>query len=515
MATRQITQEIFASDCVGDSAGKHNYNLLSLDSIVCNLSSKFFTSDNSYVSMFTDFANNTAAFMGAANVFFDSSYINAARTTTNLLSGYWESHEFTVHYPLNITTINTGMNLSSPTVNQPDDRLKSLALSFLTKNYPCSSFNVNAISNVVFFLFNTSVTPTDPYDLISISSSPTFSYMTRYMYVEYVRQSIHLANGKIFKFYNNGKKWVYLKTLTGNTVQTPQPNLIQKPYNPIPVAPKTQTGRSSISLSIDVNTTDYDVFKNAVNTGKYYAGATDITVTVDANVYVGSSSSDTAALIVSNSFSQGDSVTIINNGSIVGTGGGGGNGETKGYALNAKNNGEDGGDAISLGFYANIINNGLIAGGGGGGAGGLAYGLDALKKGNGGGGGGGAGYRAGTGGAGFSTMDPLYQSTYGGVKLAGNGSSGSKTTGGSGGNAGIAITAFANQGTALPNGKTVDITSNNGGSGGDLGKSGTSTGLVDSRRNQLPPVGGKAGKYLKGKFFANWVKRGNVLGNIS
>jgi hypothetical protein len=67
----------------------------------------------------------------------------------------------------------------------------------------------------------------------------------------------------------------------------------------------------------------------------------------------------------------------------------------------------------------------------------------------------------------------------------------------------------------LTTGGIGGIGSTNGGKGGDLGQDGTSTGSLDSKKRQLPPLGGKAGNYLKGKTYATWLKTGDVRGNIA
>jgi hypothetical protein len=119
------------------------------------------------------------------------------------------------------------------------------------------------------------------------------------------------------------------------------------------------------------NTQNFDLYSYVYTTGLYYPGFSDIEVTINANIKIGSNSKNIAAFIVSG-FTSRDTVKIINNGFIVGYGGNGGNGQDLGKALTADNNGENGGDAIFLNYPVTIVNNNVIAGGGGGGGGGLA-----------------------------------------------------------------------------------------------------------------------------------------------
>lgn len=504
---RILTKEIYRDECVGDSVGKHNYNLMSLDTNICNLSSQYFNIPESYYNVFSDFISNSALFMQMYDLFYDPNRYNMATATVNLLSAFWAKHEFSVHYPLNISVLNN-LAITCPTINQADSSLISLAKSYLKTNYPASNYNKYTYVNVIFFLYNVPSNPRDPNDLISKNFSPELSYNVRHMYASFLRTDVHLRNGKIFKFSNDGLgNWIYLSSQIGSDNATSVPSLVQSIPPRILTRPTTANGRSTINLTIASNTTNYDVFYNAAMTGLYYPGYTDVTVTINPGVYVGSLTPFDNALIVSK-FNTGDNVTIINNGNIFGCGGGGGSGQNLGNQISTNNNGGTGGDAILLSYPTSIQNNGIIAGGGGGGAGGRASASDDIYKyvnidavlkspstlSPGGGGGGGAGYIGGAlGSAGTSGLlppPPRKKRTFL-IGSADNGVGGGLTTGGNGGTG-----------------------ANTGGKGGDLGQAGTSTGLIDSRRNQLPPLGGAAGKYLNGSSYVTWLKTGDVRGNI-
>jgi hypothetical protein len=147
---------------------------------------------------------------------------------------------------------------------------------------------------------------------------------------------------------------------------------------------KPITGTAQTLFS--VNTT-----QTTINIGLlpgYVAGKTDVTITVNSGVYVYSTSTSSAALTITGA-TTGDTVTLVNNGYIIGKGGDGG-ATTSTYAA-----GYAGGPAISLGCPITIANYRYIAGGGGGGA--------ASVSGGGGGAGGGTGgtypqYAGGAGG---------------------------------------------------------------------------------------------------------------------
>jgi hypothetical protein len=77
--------------------------------------------------------------------------------------------------------------------------------------------------------------------------------------------------------------------------------------------------RSTVALTIAANTFNYDVFTNRGPT--YVAGASDVVVTVNPGVTVGSTSTGTYAMLVPSAFNPGDTVTIVNNGVVQGMGG--------------------------------------------------------------------------------------------------------------------------------------------------------------------------------------------------
>jgi hypothetical protein len=126
----------------------------------------------------------------------------------------------------------------------------------------------------------------------------------------------------------------------------------------------------------------------------YSAGKTDVLINVQPGMYVYSPSPGTAALtIASCTFATGDTVTLVNKGYIIGSGGAGGNGFIANLPipcyipLEPLTLGTPGGTAIQT-YFPMTINNtcGHILGGGGGGGGTLIGGV-----GGGGGAGGGAG----------------------------------------------------------------------------------------------------------------------------
>jgi hypothetical protein len=186
-----------------------------------------------------------------------------------------------------------------------------------------------------------------------------------------------------------------------------------------------KSNRVTSAITISANTQNYVLGTSKV-TG-YSAGKTDVTLTINSGIYVGSSSTGGIGLDVDTSWTAGDTVTIINNGYIVGCGGNGGKG--RGSYADSATGGAGGGPALKVQRATSITNNGLVGGGGNGGGGGnfgFTGGKDSVTYG-GGGGGGGQGYNGGAGGAGGS---------YGADFSGGGGSPGSTAGGGDGGGGG-------------------------------------------------------------------------------
>lgn len=129
--------------------------------------------------------------------------------------------------------------------------------------------------------------------------------------------------------------------------------------------------RTPVGLSISANAQNLNI-KTLVG-GAYVAGKTDVTLTINAGCVVGSNSTALYALDTGSGWTAGDTITIVNNGYIVGkggSGGAGGPGPNSGLA-GSGGSGAAGGPAINLQWPVMIQNSsGYIYSGGGGGGGG-------------------------------------------------------------------------------------------------------------------------------------------------
>ncbi len=278
---------------------------------------------------------------------------------------------------------------------------------------------------------------------------------------------------------------------------------------------QNKSNRVAIPLTISGNAYNYDVYSNRGPT--YSPGTSDITVTINPGVLVGSTSTGSYAFLVPSSFSPGDTVTVINNGVIQGMGGSGGSGGgTDGNTTQTfpGSPGSSGGNAVFVNRPTTITNNGTLAGGGGGGGGGggvyVTYPTSPedfnYRFSTGGGGGGGAGYNGGSGGSAGAHTPGIY--TPGGSAIGNGGSSGTSPAGGGGG-PGTAIGPGAPQTTA---------TGGSGGSGGGRGGSGSSGSPGTPGPNPVGKPGGSGGSpgaYIVGNPFVTYPATGTRLGPSS
>jgi hypothetical protein len=267
---------------------------------------------------------------------------------------------------------------------------------------------------------------------------------------------------------------------SGTTIQLDQQNLRNLFVKPTPQSQidmdsgHGKSNRVIVNITIPNGTLNFNIFNN--RGAQYIAGITDVTVTINSGSAIGASSTGEIGLDTGTGWTAGDTISIINNGYIVGAGGIGAAG-TSGVAGNAG----AGGTAFIVRFPVKLTNNNIIGGGGGGGGAGGAYYSKTWLAGA--GGGGGAGFNAGAGGT--SSGATNYSTVYWG-------SAGTLTAGGVGG------TGSAGGGGA-------------GGAGGNLGASGAS----GVSRTNAASSGAAGGNAINGNANITWVAVGTIYGAIT
>jgi hypothetical protein len=263
-------------------------------------------------------------------------------------------------------------------------------------------------------------------------------------------------------------------------------------------------------LTISSNTNDYNIGAAAIAAGG--DKSTPVILTINSGVTVGSTASTTPAMKTDTGWSSGTTITITNNGSIVGASGSnssstgaGGNGGAGGYPPSCGSQPTGAGSAGSSGGSASSTNNGgnafehsqtadnnlsvtfstagtrtagsagthAATGGGGGGGGGAPHVYEGTYYG-GGGGGGGAGNGGGSGGAAGKSHHWEYGCTWSAPSA---GSPGGSTSGGSGGpSSWNTNNKGGNGGNLNSNGGTPS----EGASGGSAGANGNFSGSTGS-----------------------------------
>lgn len=169
-----------------------------------------------------------------------------------------------------------------------------------------------------------------------------------------------------------------------------------------------KSNRATATYTYSANTANASL--NITTLSGYSAGNTDVTITVNSGIYIYATSTANAGLTLTGG-TTGDTVTLVNNGYIMGMGGTGGSG----YSASPKVAPTVGGPALSLGYPTTVNNTNPSAYIGGGGGGGGSSGVT--------GAGGGAG--GGPGGRTQNDYGPVAPGGAGG----GVGSSGSNGTG--------------------------------------------------------------------------------------
>lgn len=249
-------------------------------------------------------------------------------------------------------------------------------------------------------------------------------------------------------------------------------------------------GAFDFSPTISAQTTGYNLRNAALASGWDGVSPLRATVTIGSGVLVGGASAATYAFTTGTNFPADTSITLINRGTIVGSGGAGGSYGTPG---------SPGGPAIHAGYPITIYNLGTIAGGGGGGAGSMTSTVSNVLAG-GAGGGGGQGFGAAPGGA----RDPAFAGAqYPQGQAGGSGSINAPGNGGAGTLSGYYPNQFSSPWYAA---------SGNAGNGGALGSPGAASGPGWGGAGLASLPGGRAGYSVVGIDKVTWSGMGTVLG---
>lgn len=265
MSNRNLTYEIFNQECVGDSLGKHNFNFLSLDSVLCNLSSLMLTTTNNNTplfSVFYDFSSNKKIFDDNLKLSLNELSFERAYNGILLLSSYWMKQELTVVYEFNKSNIGDQVQDFFINVNTPTfiSELTSRGLDYIEDNYPTVNFNENAKINLVTPIYENdgSIVKTFSYDVLSNStitrltseklpiyeniqsSLPKEEY--RKIYGVFSKKDNNFGIVPIIRYQNKNNNWTFVDILSTTcpqvTVPTIEQSTIIQNYNTVNIQTK-------------------------------------------------------------------------------------------------------------------------------------------------------------------------------------------------------------------------------------------------------------------------------------
>lgn len=257
--------------------------------------------------------------------------------------------------------------------------------------------------------------------------------------------------------------------------------------------------------TISANTTNYNLRSAAIAAGWNQVSPLRASVTINSGVYVSSNSTGAYAFDTGTSFPTGSSLSLTNNGFIVGMGGAGGNGAGYNNTIVAGSAGGNGGPALRADAAISITNSGTIAGGGGGGGGGTLYRQAVFDKGVWAGGGGGGGRSSAASNAVAGAGGVANEIGSGIVEAPGSaGTVGTTSAAGSGGAGGSAV-----------DGGGITRSGGTGGAGGDWGAAGSAGTTGSTPVTAGPYAGGAAGAAVVGNSNITWLATGTRLGPIS
>jgi hypothetical protein len=301
---RSFTYEIFKQECVGDSLGKHNFNILSLDSGICNLSSKILTTTNNNIPLMNSFADlsaNIDIFNNNLPQMLNPLRFTRTYTGLNLLSAYWIRQEITVEYEFNksdvqnipedIFLFNAGLYSNTKTFLS---ELSSLTYDYVSLNYPVSNFLNNAIMNVVVPLYandgaliktysyansagQTVVTSTLPvYENIPSSKS-----LQEYRLISgtFEKKDDNFAATPIIRFLNKNNNWTFVNLTCAACIPTEQISVISSSLVDSSGIVRVNRGTSNVNTTGPCSPISFDyIYKRNVYS---YATATVIGKTPD------------------------------------------------------------------------------------------------------------------------------------------------------------------------------------------------------------------------------------------
>ena len=200
--------DIAKEECVGDALGKINYDFLTIDTNICELSSLYFLSNPNVYTEFLDLSARFATLDIIGEIFNLGAIYKQVYNAVSLLSSYWLKQEITIQYPINFIQ-DSYENIKMYYLDGTTDTvLINAAKNYLNTNFPASLHYKNFIINVSFVLYSSNG------DFTQSISAPTQAYpISQYWEAYFRKDDVCITRSRNIKFENVSNTWVYISSI--------------------------------------------------------------------------------------------------------------------------------------------------------------------------------------------------------------------------------------------------------------------------------------------------------------
>ena len=201
--------DIAKEECVGDALGKINYDFLTIDNNICQLSSLYFLETPNVYSEFLELSARFDLLNVIGDAFNLGAIYKQVYNAVSLLSSYWLTQEITIQYPINfIDDINENIKIYYLDSSTSDSVLITAAKNYLNTNFPANLHYNNFVINVSFLLYS------NDGDFTQTISAPVQEYpISQYWEATFRKDDIYVTRSKNIKFQNISNTWIYMRII--------------------------------------------------------------------------------------------------------------------------------------------------------------------------------------------------------------------------------------------------------------------------------------------------------------
>ena len=210
---RNYTQEIYSNECVGDSLGKHNYNILNLEKKL----SKFTYLKNLSPELLLDIDSKITFLNNVKESFISNKRLSRAISTVKILEKFWKNKNIHVNFPINLSDSWNDPEIRCITKSEDFNDIVLKLKKVLYLKYHPSAYPENTKIHFAVPIYNTQVgTPDRDYKIsaenqssnLVIEVSNPFSYENRTQSVKLFKKGHHMSQIQTFVFQNfRNKRW--------------------------------------------------------------------------------------------------------------------------------------------------------------------------------------------------------------------------------------------------------------------------------------------------------------------